>query len=709
MRLQGALVVTLMIGVKANSCQLNRKKSTFLLILLVYPVVSFCATEHSRVYVATTGKDSNPGMAEKPFASIERAKQEARKLKKTGGAVDVYVERGVYRLTKTLTLGEADSGIVYSGEPGVVLYGSQEVPTSYWKSAGGFAGANRLRPSLLSRIVVLDLVQNGFKKPAELRANFGMPFNQPELFCNGERMTLSRWPNDGWSTIEKIISSGTVPSLGAAADAGKPKEEGSEGGIFVYSGDRPANWNSEAGVWLQGFWCFDWMDEVIQVASLDTERKQITLKAPHIYGLRQGNPSPRRWRALNLLEEIDEPGEYAVDAETGLLYFYPPCKLEEARVSLAEQTIPLVKISSATNLTFQGFTFEESRSTMAVIEKSTHVVLKNCLFRNGNGNAITITGGCSNQVLSCDIYNMGTGGIRLEGGDRKTLTPAGHLAEDNHIWNFSMYKLTYASAFHLSGVGNRIAHNFIHDAPHQAIAINGNNHVVEYNIISNVCNYADDAAACYKGRNPSCCGNIIRYNIWRNIGRPMGHGSAAIYFDDGDSGDLVYGNIFYRAGDKGKGAFGSVFSHGGCMNRAENNIFIECSRALGSSPWDQKRWTDYIAAPLWQTRLKQEVDITRPPYITTYPALKSFMDPWPDEIRYNYSSNNVFVGCGEVVKNRWVTNCTDFVTATDPGFVNLEQGDFRLRKDSSVFQYNPGFKAIPVEKIGLWRHRRISD
>ena len=677
-------------------------------LLSVLVSISFtqgCLTEPPCVYVSPTGDDNNPGTSDKPFATLERAKQEARKLKQADGAT-VCVAPGVYRMAKTLALGREDSGIVYSGGPGVVLSGSREVSASSWQPAAQSTNAYRLNPSVNSKIVVLDLVKNGFQKPSSLRPNFGMPFNQPELFCNGKRMTLSQWPNQGWSMIEKIISSGTVPSSGSASDASKPKTQGNEGGVFTYSGDRPATWNTREGVWLQGFWCFDWMDEVIQVASIDAEKKQIALKTAHTYGLRKGNPSPRRWRALNLIEEIDEPGEYAIDAKTALLYFYPPCKLEEARIALAEHTLPLITITSATNLTVRGFTFEESRASMVVIEKSEQATIRDCFFRNGNNIAVWITGGCSNQVTGCDIYNMGSGGIRLEGGDRKTLTPSGHLAENNHICNFSMYKPTYASAFHLGGVGNRMAHNFVHDAPHQAIAISGNNHVIEYNIISNVCNYADDAAACYKGRNPSCTGNIIRYNIWRDIGRPMGHGSAAIYFDDGDSGDLVYGNIFYRAGDKGKGTFGSVFSHGGCMNRADNNIFIECTRALGSSPWNQKRWTDYIAAPLWQTRLKQEIDITQPPYTTTYPALKGFMDPWPDEIRYNYSSNNVFVACSEVVKNRWVTNKTDFVTATDPGFVNLARGDFRLKKDSAVFLANPGFKPIPVEKIGLLPNRR---
>jgi hypothetical protein len=66
----------------------------------------------------------------------------------------------------------------------------------------------------------------------------------------------------------------------------------------------------------------------------------------------------------------------------------------------------------------------------------------------------------------------------------------------------------------------------------------------------------------------------------------------------------------------------------------------------------------------------------------------------------------VFVACGEVVKNRWVTNQTDFVTATDPGFVNLAKGDFRLKKNSEVFTANPNFKPIPVENIGLLPNRK---
>ncbi len=86
----------------------------------------------------------------------------------------------------------------------------------------------------------------------------------------------------------------------------------------------------------------------------------------------------------------------------------------------------------------------------------------------------------------------------LEGGDRKTLAPAGHEAVNNHIWRFSQHQLSYASGITLGGVGNRAAHNLLHDAPHMAVGIGGNDHVFEYNVVHDVCNASDDAVLCTK-------------------------------------------------------------------------------------------------------------------------------------------------------------------------------------------------------------------
>ena len=66
---------------------------------------------------------------------------------------------------------------------------------------------------------------------------------------------------------------------------------------------------------------FDWYEETIKVQAIDGDKRQITLARPTVYGIKQGNPAPRRYRALNVLEELDQPGEFFVDRVSGRLYF----------------------------------------------------------------------------------------------------------------------------------------------------------------------------------------------------------------------------------------------------------------------------------------------------------------------------------------------------------------------------------------------------
>ena len=104
-------------------------------------------------------------------------------------------------------------------------------------------------------------------------------------------------------------------------------------------------------------------------------------------------------------------------------------------------------------------------------------------------------------VAGCDIYETGDGGIALTGGDRKTLTPGGLLADNNHIHHYSRWNRIYQPAIALNGVGNRATHNLIHDAPHMAIVFGGNDTRIEFNEIHSVCYESNDAGAIYAGRN----------------------------------------------------------------------------------------------------------------------------------------------------------------------------------------------------------------
>ncbi len=675
----------------------------YLTAVLTLVCIRLPATE---LHVSPAGSDAHPGTAAQPFATLERARDEVRRLRQAeprAERVAVIVHGGSYRLSTSLVLNADDSGtpaesMVWQAAPGdeVRLSGGIRLPADAFRPVDDEKILARLDPAARDSVVVTDVSAAGAGDLGSYPDSFrGVPA-VPELFFNDQRMTPARWPNEGWATIAKIIESGSVPREG---------DTSARPGVFQYSGDRPARWDVAAGVWLLGYWCFDWYEEAIKIQSIDAEKQQITLARPALYGIKQGNPSPRRFRALNLLEELDQPGEFYLDRSSQQLYFWPPGELDDARIVLSTLNAPLVSLTDASYVTLRGFVLEASLGDGLEISGGAGNRIEGCEIRNVRQLGIRVTEGANHRVEYCRIHDTGTGGLMLVGGDRRTLTSAGHQAVNNEIWRFSQHQLSYACGITLGGVGNRAAHNLVYDAPHIAIAISGNDHVFEYNVVRDVCTSSDDAAALYKGRNPSCRGNLIRYNFWQDIGSPMGHGTAAVYFDDGDGGDTVFGNIFLRCGYPGRGSFGTVFSHGGHDNTAENNIFVECQRALGSAPWDDARWKDAVNGGQdcdWKRRLLEEVDITQPPYTTRYPELVGFMNPLPGQVRANHAKNNVLVRCAEVSSGNWeFAPDAIWVTDGDPGFVDAAAGNYLLRPDAPVFQHLPGFQPIPFDQIGV--------
>lgn len=677
---------------------------------------ALCCAQHApvplpepalRLYVSPSGNDANPGTALAPFATLVRARDAIRALKANGalapGGVEVRVGAGTYEQTVSFELGAQDGGtaaapVVFRAEPGaeVRLTGGRRLPPAAFQPVRDEAVLARLDPAARGHVMAADLRALGITELGTIPDTFQGALPGPEVFFNDQRLPLARWPNQGWATISRIIETGSIPRVG---------DTSAKGGVFEVADDRVARWRVADGVWLHGYWCFDWYAEVIRVEAIDAATRQIALAKPSVYGVKQGNPSPRRFYALNVLEELDQPGEYVIDRTRGMLYLWPSGELANARIVMSLLRGPVVVLRETSHVVFRGFIVEAVQGNGFDVVGGTGNRILACDVRNCRDLGININGGSGHRVEACDVHETGTGGIALVGGDRKTLTPAGHQAVNNHVWAFSRHKLTYSNAVQMGGVGNRAAHNLIHDAPHQAIGIGGNDHVFEYNVVHHICTETDDCGAYYKGRNPSCRGNLVRYNFWHNIGSPMGHGNAAVYFDDGDGGDTVFGNVFFRCGDPGKGSFGTVFSHGGHDLLAENNIFIECKRALGSAPWNDKRWQDALKGggeSGWQTRLLKEVDITQPPYTTRYPELVGFMDPPPGKPRVSRAVRNLIVMGADVSSGNWQVSAEEnWVTDQDPGFVDAAQGDFRLRPDSPVFARLPGFRPVPFEQMGL--------
>ena len=656
-------------------------------------------------YVAVNGNDSSPGTKDRPWASPARAGDQIRKAKQAGSLrepVTVVLRGGTYYLHESLNLGPELSGtqsarVTWQAAEGeeVRLCGGLRLPAGSLRRVDDPKLLARLAPEARPHVLQADLRGLGISQLGAYPDLFRGAPASAEVFFNDQRLSLARWPNQGWATIAKIVDPGSRPRDG---------DRRGQGGIFQYRGDRPSRWNAATGVWLRGYWCFDWFEEAIRVKTIDPATRQIALARPALYGVKQGNPSPRRYYALNLLEELDSPGEYYLDRESGTLLLWPPAEPGNARIVVSTLQKPVVVLRDAAHVTLRRLIVENALGDGILVSGGNDNLIEACTVRNTRELGIRVSGGTGHRVAGCEIHDTGTGGLMLEGGDRRSLTPAGHQAVDNHIWRFSQHVLSYACGITLQGVGNRAAHNRIHDAPHIAVAIGGNDHLFEYNLVYDVCTSSDDASGLYKGRNPSCRGNMIRYNFWHDVGSPMGHGTAAVYFDDGDGGDTVFGNVFLRCGYPGRGSFGTIFSHGGHDNVAENNVFIECKRALGSSPWDDRRWRRAIDGGEgcdWSNRLLKEVDITRPPYTTRYPALAGFMNPQPGQPRINHAKNNVLVRCGEVSSGNWrFAPEAMWITERDPGFVDAAKNNFQLRPDADVFRRLKGFQPIPFDKIG---------
>ena len=676
--------------------------SRFLGCGLALVLASLPALAESAFYVATNGNDADPGTRARPFRTFERAREAVWGAGQTK-ARKVIVRGGIYEFGASFALGPRDSGtpgrlVTWAAAPGesVRLQGGRKLPASAWQPVEDNPTLQRLDPAARGKVLKADLRALGIRTLPFPTTYHGAPPG-PELFCGDQRLKLACWPNQGWATIARIIESGSRPRSG---------DQAGKAGSFEYSGDRPSKWQVAGGVWLQGYWCYDWYDEVIRVAAVDAAAHRITLAAPHVYGLMQGNPSPRRYRALNVLEELDQPGEFVINGASGEVFLWPPGD-RAAPVTVSTLDAPIVSLKDVSHIVWRGFVVECGLADGITVRGGTNCSILACTVRNLRQTGIRVEGGLAHRVCDCDIYDTGTGGLTLAGGDRKTLTPGRHEALNNHIWRFSQHQFTSAYGLTFSGVGCRAAHNLIHDAPHQAILVGGNDHLFELNEVHHLCTETNDCGALYKGRNPSCRGNVIRFNYWHDIGSPMGHGNAAIYFDDGDGGDLVLGNVFARCGEPGRVSFGTVFSHGGYGIRAENNVFVDCKRPLGSAPWDEAHWRDALKGGhecFFPDKLLKEVDITKPPYLTHYPELVNYLDPPPGTPRVNQARLNVFVRCQLPPSGNWqLEPGANWSTDTDPGFVNLGKGNYRLRRGAEAFKKLKGFAPVPFEQMGLQR------
>ena len=658
------------------------------------------------LYVATNGNDSwsgklaAPAAADGPFATLERARDEIRKLKQAGdlpsGGVVVEIRGGDYLFSKSLELTANDSGtkdapIVYRAYKGEVvrLCAGQRIPG--FKAVTDPAILSRLDPSARGKVMEADLKALGITSYGQVPTIYRGQVPLLELFVDDQPMQLARWPNEGWWTIFKPAVAGSKP--GPGNPTGTPS-------AFYYHGDRPQRWLNSDDVILRGYWRQDWYEEGQKIAKIDPQAKIITFSALCAYGIGGGL---RRYYALNVLDEVDMPGEYYLDRKTGKLYFWPPADLGKKQVWVSTLPSPVVNMTNTDFVTLRGLTLAYGQGNAVNLTGCSDDQIVKCVIRDFAGAAVIVSKGTRCGVEGCDIYQIGRAGLMLDGGDRKTLTPGEDYADNNHIHHWARLERTYAGAIHLTGVGNRATHNLLHHAPHSAVFFYGNDHLIEFNEMHHLMLETHDAGACYMGRNFTCEGNMIRYNFIHHRGA-YGIGSSGVYLDDGNAGNTIFGNIFY------KGTWATVLG-GSRDTKVLNNLFVDCEPAVNIDD----RAYNHLGKDGQKGQLDSwtldEVPYQQPPWSTRYPRLARILEDEPGEPKYNEVAYNVRYNGTWTYLNRshkdktpleQLVNFHDNWLQGDPKFVDPRNLNFQLQDNSPVYKRLRGFQRIPVDKIGCY-------
>ncbi|MBN8215066.1 MAG: right-handed parallel beta-helix repeat-containing protein [Spirochaetes bacterium] len=675
-------------------------------------------------YVSQDGRDSWTGdlpsprsdLKDGPFRTLERAQTAVRQWKRSKGlppgGLGVELLPGLYELSATLQFSGEDSGA--PGTPVVWRGNPKEKPV--------LVGGKRIR---------------GFKpfRDKILKADLSADFPRPEfrqLFFNGKRQILARYPNfdeknpygGGWAYVAGSMSDREKPdskrSFKFREEDKRAWAKPEEGEIFIYPGPNYRN-------------------NILPIESVDIAKNLYNLSRDADYAFRPVD----RYYVRNLMEELDAPGEWYLDAAAKALYFWPPTDIESG-VVLAPVLDRLLVAEGARDIQFRGFTLECAEDAAFLLTNCVDCLVAGHVIRNVVGKptgmgAVVVVGGSNVGVVGNDLSDIGTTAIHLAGGERRDLIPASHFAENNYIHHVGV---VYARGvgLNIDGVGQRASHNLIHDCPRFALIFYGNDHRIEYNRLRHMNLQTEDSGATYCwGRDfLTARGCRIAYN---HISDSLGYGKKldtwvspyyawGIYLDDDCCGVDVVGNIVVNANRAG------IHFHNARDIVASNNLFINNGlHDLEMSGWTESHrffrnfvtnmdatWRAFAHLPAWQKyRGLAKAPPSEAGFMVDNLIVKNIFYSTNEKANVysvrNFSWDRTTIDSNVVWHPNGIPTVQGVKTepaeqwaewqrlgldrhsvVADPLFTDVARGDFRLKPGSPALAL--GFQNIPQDLIG---------
>lgn len=512
--------------------------------------------------VAPNGKDTNDGSDAKPFATINRAKEEVRKLIVSGlkKNITVLIREGFYELDGPLVFGIEDSGsekfsITYTAKAG-------EKPTiSAGKLIKGWQKSN-------GNIWSVDI-------PDVKSGNWF--FRQ--LFINDNRAIRASFPKVGQWLIVKSCS---------------PDNK-----VLGFSDKLPGE--NLAGKDVELLMLHHWsVSRALVASSTDSQITSVTSIGWMGHGEMTCASPGKPIRLENARSFLTQPGEWCLERASGKLFYFAAEGTDPNKLEIVAPKYENIVVVSGTkekpiqNIHFKGLAFKHAEFPMpsfgyseiqaghyspnmsepmkvpSVAIEFSYLVdasMKDCILAHTGSAGIGFGAGClRNQVVGCHIFDIGSNGVMVGWRAKSKLKPDGDWADatdvpqGNKVNNNLIYD---CGSFNHGGVAiavmftadTQIAHNEIKDLPYTGISVgfkwdsiptSQTRCIVEHNHIYNVMNVLADGGGIYSlGLQP---GTIMRGNVIHGVHRSALGGGApnnGFFIDEGSKGFHFEDNVVY--------------------------------------------------------------------------------------------------------------------------------------------------------------------
>ncbi len=465
--------------------------------LLVFPACN--SHETIELYVAQDGNDTASGSLSSPFATIPKAVEALRELRKNGNSnpAIIYLREGRYQLTKTLVLGIEDGLTSTSGQSAVETAGAGQLLPAHLT----FKAYPGEKPVISSGIPV-----TGWER---------VEASVVDLPANAKGKV---WVADIPEGLDKFYTlydeKGRLSR--ARAEGFVPTRPGDKKTVFFPKG-KLRNWDNLADVELNIRPGRAWMINMLPLASVDEEKGIAKTSVSATYEIaplagwvhtKDGNSA---W-VENTMEALDEPGEWVINSSTRKVYLWPanPSVQDGAPQGIvAPALVELIRVEGnvdydgpvdkpVVGIAFSGITFTQGDrrawvsdddqlgwgmqhdwdmfdrpTAMLRFRGAEHCMVSDCNFVNSGGSGVRFDLHAQrNKLENCEFAHLGEAGILLAGYGPGT-KDVNHHNEivNNHIHNFSEITWHSPGIWAWQSGHNHIAHNFIHHSGYASLLI----------------------------------------------------------------------------------------------------------------------------------------------------------------------------------------------------------------------------------------------